>query len=170
MAVGLSSGFLEPLESTSIHLIQTAITRLVSLFPHNGVSSELADEYNRQSRAEFEYIRDFIILHYHLNQRDDGFWKDTREMDIPDRLKNKLDLFRATGVLTNDRMDIFLDASWLQVMVGQGVMPWDYHPLADTLSADQLADKLAKTKQTKMHPMDQIPTNDEYLEMYTRSG
>ena len=170
VAVGLSSGFLEPLESTSIHLIQTAITRLIALFPHNGVSPELAGEYNRQSRAEFEYIRDFIILHYHLNERDDGFWKDAREMDIPERLKNKLELFRATGVLTNDHMDIFLDASWLQVMVGQGVMPRDYHPLADTLSDEQLEDKLAMTKKTKMQPMDQIPSHDEFLEMYTRSN
>jgi tryptophan halogenase len=170
VAVGLSSGFLEPLESTSIHLIQTAITRLVTFFPHNGVAEELADEYNRQSRAEFEYIRDFIILHYHLNERDDGFWRDTREMDIPDRLRTKVELFRATGTLTNDRTDIFLDSSWLQVMLGQGIMPRDYHPLADRLTDEQLADKLAMTRKTKMQPMDQIPAHDEFLELYTKSG
>ena len=170
VAVGLSSGFLEPLESTSIHLIQTAISRLVTFFPHNGVSPELTEEYNRQSRAEFEYIRDFIILHYHLNERDDGFWKDAREMDIPDRLRNKIELFQATGMVTNDHMDIFLEPSWLQVMLGQGIMPQDYHPLAGTLTDDQLEEKLAMTKKTKMQPMDQIPTHDEFLEMFTRSG
>ena len=170
VAVGLSSGFLEPLESTSIHLIQTAITRLVTFFPHSGVSPELADEYNRQSRAEFEYIRDFIILHYHLNERDDGFWKDVREMDVPERLGNKMELFRATGSVTNDHMDIFLEPSWLQVMLGQGIMPQDYHPLAGTLTDSQLEEKLAMTRKTKMQPMDQIPSHDDFLEMFTASG
>jgi len=170
VAVGLSSGFLEPLESTSIHLIQTAITRLITFFPHNGVSPKLIDQYNRQSQGEFEYIRDFIILHYHLNERDEEFWKYTREMDVPDRLKEKMELFRATGTLTNDHMDIFLEASWLQVMLGQGIMPQDYHPLAGALSEKQLEEKLAMTKQTKMQPMDQIPSHDEFLEMFTRSS
>lgn len=170
VAIGLSSGFLEPLESTSIHLIQTAITRLITFFPHNGVLPELQDEYNRQSRAEFEYIRDFIILHYHLNEREDGFWKDTREMEVPERITEKMELFRATGALINDHMDIFLEPSWLQVMLGQGIMPQDYHPLADTLPDKQLEEKLAMTKQTKMQPLDQIPGHDEFLEMFTKSS
>ncbi len=170
VAVGLSSGFLEPLESTSIHLIQSAITRLVTFFPHNGVLPKLVDEYNRQSQAEFEYIRDFIILHYHLNERDDGFWKHAREMEVPERLTHKIDLFRATGQLTNDQMDIFLEPSWLQVMLGQGIMPQDYHPLADSLPDAQLEEKLRVTQQTKAQPLPQIPSHDEFLEMYTTSG
>ena len=169
VAVGLSSGFLEPLESTSIHLIQTAITRLITFFPHNGVRPTLVDEYNRQSRDEFEYIRDFIILHYHLNERDDGFWPQAREMDVPERLAHKIDLFRATGGITSDHMDIFLEPSWIQVMLGQGVMPDDYHPLADSLNDQQLEEKLKMTKQTKMQPMAQSPSHDEFLEMYTTS-
>lgn len=170
VAIGLSSGFLEPLESTSIHLIQSAITRLISCFPHNGVLPKLVDEYNQQSQAEFEYIRDFIILHYHLNERDDGFWKHTREMEVPERLTHKIDLFRSTGMLTSDQMDIFLEPSWLQVMLGQGVMPQDYHPLADSLSDAQLEEKLRVTKETKEQPLPQIPSHDEFLEMYTTSG
>ena len=170
IAVGLSSGFLEPLESTSIHLIQSAITRLIACFPHNGVSPKLVDEYNRQSQAEFEYIRDFIILHYHLNEREDGFWSHTREMDIPERLTHKIDLFRSSGMLTNDQMDIFLEPSWLQVMLGQGIMPQDYHPLADSMQDAQLEDKLRITRETKAQPLPQIPSHDEFLEMYTTSG
>ena len=171
VAIGLSSGFLEPLESTSIHLIQTAITRLITFFPHAGVTAELVDQYNRDSQYEFEYIRDFIIMHYHLNERDDSdFWRYCREMEVPERLTRKIDLFRATGVLVNEKLDIFQDASWLQVMVGQGVMPRDYHPLADTLSDEQLADKLEKTRQTKMQPLDQIPAHDEFLEMFCKAG
>ena len=170
VAIGLSSGFLEPLESTSIHLIQTAITRLITFFPHNGVAPKLREQYNRQSQAEFEYIRDFIILHYHLNERDGDFWKHTREMDVPERLTHKMELFRATGALPNDHMDVFLEPSWLQVMLGQGIMPQDYHPLADTLPDKQLEEKLAMTKQTKMQPMDQIPSHDEFLEMFTKNS
>ena len=169
VAVGLSSGFLEPLESTSIHLIQSAIVRLITLFPHTGVTTQLMDEYNRQSQYEFEYIRDFIILHYHLTERDDSeFWRGVRDMDVPERITEKMNLFRATGTLTKDNMDIFLESSWLQVMLGQGIMPEDYHPLADTLTEDQLKEKLENTKKTKLQPMPKIPSHDDFLEMFCK--
>jgi tryptophan halogenase len=171
VAVGLSSGFLEPLESTSIHLIQSAIVRLITFFPHAGVTDELMDEYNRQSRLEFEYIRDFIILHYHLTERDDSeFWRYTRDMDVPDRIKDKMELFRVNGTLVKENFDIFLESSWLQVMLGQGIMPQDYHPLADTLSEDQLKEKLENTRKTKLQPMDQIPAHDDFLEMFCKAS
>ena len=167
VAVGLSSGFLEPLESTSIYLIQSAIVRLLHLFPHGGVTTELVDEYNRQSQIEFEHIRDFIILHYHANERDDSqFWRDVRNMDIPDRLQNKIDVFRTDGRLIQDQYDIFLEPSWLQVLVGQGILPGDYHPLADSLTDAQLADKLANMKKAKQEPLAQMPTHDQFLEMF----
>ncbi len=171
VAVGLSSGFLEPLESTSIHLIQSAVVRLLTLFPHAGVTPQLTDEYNRQSQFEYELIRDFIILHYHLNERDDSqFWRDVRNMDVPERITEKIDLFRSNGTLTKDDLDIFLEPSWLQVMLGQGVMPQDYHPLADTLSDAQLKEKLANTKKTKMQPMPEIPSHDEFLAMFGKAS
>ena len=171
VAVGLSSGFLEPLESTSIHLIQSAIVRLITLFPHAGITTQLMDEYNRQSRYEFEYIRDFIIMHYHLTERDDSdFWRGVRDMDVPERITEKIDLFRATGTLTKDNMDIFLESSWLQVMLGQGIMPEDYHPLADTLSDEQLKEKLENTKKTKLQPMPKIPSHDDFLEMFCKAS
>jgi len=169
VAVGLSSGFLEPLESTSIYLIQSAVVRLVHMFPHAGVTPELMDEYNRQSKEEYELIRDFIILHYYLNERDDSqFWRDVATMDVPERITQKIELFRSNGSLFKDNIDIFLEPSWLQVMLGQGIMPQDYHPLADSLDDAQLRDKLENTRKTKLQPMSQIPTHDEFLQMFCK--
>lgn len=171
VAVGLSSGFLEPLESTSIYLIQSGIVRLIHLFPHAGVTSELVDEYNRQSKEEYELIRDFIILHYYLNERTDSqFWRNVATMEIPERITQKIELFRANGSLFKDNLDIFLEPSWLQVLLGQGVVPQDYHPLAGTLSEAELKNKLINTKQTKLQPMDQIPGHDEFLEMFCKAS
>ena len=171
VAVGLSSGFLEPLESTSIYLIQSGIVRLIHLFPHAGVTRELVDEYNRQSKEEYELIRDFIILHYHLNERTDSqFWRDVATMEIPERITQKIELFRSNGSLFKDNLDIFLEPSWLQVMLGQGIVPQDYHPLAGTLSDAELKDKLVNTKKTKLQPMDQIPGHDEFLEMFCKAS
>ena len=171
VAVGLSSGFLEPLESTSIYLIQSAIVRLIHLFPHAGVSADLVNEYNRQSQREYELIRDFIILHYYLNERDDSqFWRDTRNMDVPERLTEKIGLFRSNGGLVQDQLDIFLESSWLQVMLGQGVTPRDYHPIADSLTDAQLKTKLVNTKKLKMEPLPKIPSHDQFLEMFCKAG
>jgi len=171
VAVGLSSGFLEPLESTSIYLIQSAIVRLIHLFPHAGVTPQLVNEYNRQSQEEYELIRDFIILHYHVNERDDSqFWRDVRNMDVPARITEKIDLFRANGSLFKDNLDIFLEPSWLQVLLGQGIVPEDYHPLAGKLTDAELRDKLENTIKTKMQPMSQIPSHDEFLEMFCKAS
>lgn len=167
VALGLASGFLEPLESTSIHLVQSGIDRLIKLLPDRGFSPSVEEEYNRQCAYEFERIRDFIILHYHANERDDSqFWRDVRNMDIPDRLQNKIDVFRTDGRLIQDQYDIFLEPSWLQVLVGQGILPGDYHPLADSLTDAQLADKLANMKKAKQEPLAQMPTHDQFLEMF----
>lgn len=167
VAVGLSSGFLEPLESTSIYLIQSAVVRLIHLFPHAGITDELRDEYNRQSKSEYELVRDFIILHYYLNEREDSqFWRDARNMDVPERLTQKIELFRANGSLFLDQLDIFLEPSWLQVMLGQGVVPQDYHPIAAGLSDEQLKEKLANTRKMVADPLSKIPSHDEFLKMF----
>lgn len=166
VAVGLSSGFLEPLESTSIYLIQSAITRLLHLFPHAGITSELVTEYNRQSQLEMELVRDFIILHYHANQRQDSpFWRDLRHMDVPDRLARKIALFRNNGALVQDQYDIFMEPSWVQVMMGQGVMPEDYHPIADGPTDDELRAQLAQLAELKAQPLSQLPAHDRYIDM-----
>jgi len=163
-AVGLSSGFLEPLESTSIHLIQSAVVRLLKLFPHQGITPALVDEYNTQSKQEFETIRDFIILHYHLNERPDSdFWRDARNMAVPPRLRDKMALFRATGRLVQDPFDIFKDASWLQVLVGQGLLPQDLHPIAASMPADELAGVLADMAAGKAKGLEGLLPHDAYL-------
>jgi tryptophan halogenase len=106
-----------------------------------------------------------------LNQRDDSrFWIDAREMDVPERIVRKMDLFRANGTLVKENFDIFLESSWLQVMLGQGILPRDYHPLADTLSDEQLRDKLRNTKATKEQPLPKIPAHDEFLRSFAGAG
>jgi tryptophan halogenase len=134
VAIGLASGFLEPLESTSIHLIQTSIARLIDFFPSQGFAQADIDTYNRLFRFEFERIRDFIILHYHLNQRDDSpFWVACREMAVPETLADKLRLFGTHGRIVRENNELFAEVAWLQVMLGQNLTPGGYHPLADSL-------------------------------------
>jgi tryptophan 7-halogenase len=140
VAMGLASGFLEPLESTSIHLIQTAIARLIDFFPSRGFEQTDIDEYNRQFRWEFERIRDFIILHYHLNQRTDSpFWTACREMAVLPALQAKLTLFKTHGRIVRENNELFAEVAWLQVMLGQHLEPKGYHPLVDSLDEAQIA-------------------------------
>lgn len=167
VAIGLSSGFLEPLESTSIHLIQSAITRLIHLFPHNGIDPVSVAEYNGQSKLEFEQIRDFLILHYHVNGRKDShFWRDMRHMDIPDSLAHKMELFRANGRLFREQNDLFLESSWLQVMMGQGILPQDYHPIANNMPEEKLKKMLTNIRNIKHEPLDKLPSHDDFLKKY----
>ena len=122
VSIGLSSGFLEPLESTSIHLIQTGISKLLALFPAAGFSAPDIDEYNRQSQFEFEDVRDFIIAHYKVTRRGgDPFWDHVRTMDVPDSLNARFDLFRSSGrFFKHGAAELFAEESWVQVLLGQG--------------------------------------------------
>lgn len=169
VAVGLSSGFLEPLESTSIHLIQSAIVRLIHLFPHQGVNQADVAEYNAQSKLEFEQIRDFLILHYYVNERSDShFWRDMRNMEIPDSLQHKIALFSQSGRLFREQNDLFLESSWLQVMMGQGIVPKDYHPIANNITQERLFEMLKNMKKIKQEPLVQLPSHDEFLKQFCR--
>jgi tryptophan halogenase len=164
VAIGLSSGFLEPLESTSIHLIQSNISRLISLFPRDGVRAADRDEYNRRTAIEFEQIRDFLILHYHQTQRDDSeFWRYCKNMSIPDSLTRKIQLFAASGRIGRDADDLFRDASWAQVMLGQGVLPEDYNPMADKLTEQQLSEFLADIRKIIEKTVANLPTHDQFI-------
>ena len=169
IAIGLSSGFLEPLESTSIHLIQSAIVRLIHMFPQNGISEAQVNEYNRQSKVEFEQIRDFIILHYHVNQRNDSqFWRDLRDMDIPESLAEKIRLFKESGKIFREQNDLFNEGSWLQVMLGQGIEPEDFHPMANEMPLEQVKSMLEKIKNIKHEPLSKLPSHDDYLINFCR--
>ncbi|MEZ0496406.1 tryptophan halogenase family protein [Sphingomonas sp. IW22] len=143
VAMGLSSGFLEPLESTSIHLIQTAISRLLQLFPRaGGDSAALRREYNRQLDFEMARIRDFLILHYWANERSEPFWVDRRAAGLPDSLAERIALWRDSAVIVREHEELFTEAGWIQVLIGQGVIPHSWHPLADTISAEELSEYL----------------------------
>src|SRR5262249_39062398 len=122
IAIGLSSGFLEPLESTSIHLIQTGIHRLLAMFPSVGFSQADIDEYNRQARFEFEDVRDFLIAHYNVTRRTgDPFWDHVRTMEVPDSLKDRYELFRSSGrFFKHSAAELFAEQSWVQILLGQG--------------------------------------------------
>lgn len=163
-AIGLASGFLEPLESTSIHLIQSNVGRLISLFPRTRDYSADRDEYNRRTAAEFEQVRDFLILHYSRTTRADSeFWNYCRTMSIPGSLQEKIDLFASSGRLGRDVDDLFKDSSWAQVMLGQGVAPKDYNPMADRISAGQLEEFLGNVRQVIDREVAALPTHEEFL-------
>lgn len=139
LAIGLSSGFLEPLESTSLHLVQQSITRFIKLFPSSNNWQREADEFNRQATTEMERIRDFIILHYHLNQRDDSpFWQHLRDMTIPDSLRHKIELYRSSGRFFREDEELFTEVAWIQVFTGQNLIPDAWHSMADMIPAEHL--------------------------------
>ena len=164
VAVGLSSGFLEPLESTSIHLIQATIQQLIDFFPRSDFRATDIDEFNRRSRFHFERIRDFIILHYHLNQRTDApFWQACAHMPVPDTLQAKLDLFRASGRLLRVDGELFSEVAWLQVMEGQNLVPESYHPLADLIDDNETAAYLDSVREVISKCVDVMPAHEAYL-------
>ena len=164
VAIGLAGGFLEPIESTSIHLIQSAIQRLVDFFPDRRFSPVDRDEYNRQSRFEYERIRDFIILHYHLNQRSDSdYWKECAAMAIPDSLRHKMDLYRSHGRVVRVDNELFSEVGWIQVFEGQNMPIEGYHPLADTQSEADVADYLESVRAVIAKCVDVMPSHDEYI-------
>ncbi len=164
VALGLSSGFLEPLESTSIHLIQNGIAKLLSMFPDRSFNPVLASEYNRKVRFDYERIRDFIIFHYHANQRDDSpFWKRCREMEIPEALKAKIDIFKASGKIYRDQDELFVEIGWFQTMTGQNIVPETYHSMADVISRDELGEFMANVEAIIARAAASLPTHEEFI-------
>ncbi|MBA4765395.1 MAG: tryptophan 7-halogenase [Erythrobacter sp.] len=163
VAMGLSSGFIEPLESTSIHLIQNAIAKLISHFPDRTFRQANIDAYNRRIEYDYERIRDFIILHYHANQRDEDFWVRCREMEVPESLREKIDLFRATGRIFREQEELFVEVGWFQVLNGQNVVPETYHPLADVLTREELEQFLSDIHTIVSSNAGRLPPHAEFI-------
>lgn len=163
VAIGLAAGFIEPLESTSIHLVQSAVERLIKLLPGRAIEPADRAEFNAQTAFEWERVRDFIILHYHLNRRDEPFWRDRAAMTIPDTLAEKIELFAASGRVFRFNEELFAEAGWLQVMVGQGLIPRGYHPLADAPSQAELAEMLALMRQAVARPVSAMPGHRAFI-------
>jgi tryptophan halogenase len=165
VALGLAGGFMEPLESTSLHLVQAAVFRFLSLIPLSASADPAAEEeFNKLSIAEYEQIRDFIILHYVANRRDEPFWRDCRHMAIPDTLAHRLELFRSRGKVARYDGQLFADASWVAVMLGQGVQPQRWDPLADIMPLAELQQK-AEALRSKLHAaVARMPSHQQFIE------
>ena len=170
VAIGLASGFIEPLESTSIHLIQRGIIRLLQMFPRDGIRQSDIDEYNEQTNHEIEHIRDFIVLHYHVTRRQDTpFWRACRDMEIPDTLRHRIDLFRETGRVFRVPNELFAENSWIQVMLGQGIEPQQHHPVADLMGDEELSRFLDGIRSTVERTVAQLPAHQAYVEQYCKA-
>jgi tryptophan halogenase len=163
IAMGLSSGFVEPLESTSIHLIMIAVTRLLQAFPFRGVSVAVAERFNLQSSREIEGIRDFIVLHYRLNERGEDYWRDFREIEQPDSLVQRVDLFRDAAHAFQDPHDLFRVDSWVQVMLGQRLTPRSHHPATRLMPEAQLKEALSSLRNNIARAVQAMPTHEAWL-------
>ena len=167
VAIGLSGGFMEPLESTSIHLIQRAVLRLIRMLPAGDISPRDVAEFNDQQFADMEQIRDFLVLHYKVTERRDSpFWRQCAAMPVPASLEQKIELFRETGRVFRRNEELFAENSWIQVMMGQGIMPQSYHPVASKLEAVELDQFLTTLRTNVSQTVAQLPTHEAYLARY----
>jgi tryptophan halogenase len=169
VALGLASGFLEPLESTSIALIETGIEKLKQLFPDRSFNPAVIDEFNDMSRLEMERVRDFIILHYKANQRGDTpFWKACQAVVVPDTLKHKIELFRERGHFIRYRWEMFQPASWLAIYTGFDILPKTYDPSLDGVDVESLKRGLAEMRKAVREAVDAAPSHEAFIEQYAR--
>ena len=170
VALGLASGFLEPLESTSIYLAQSGITRLLALFPQRDFNPLLIERFNRESAFEYERIRDFLILHYNATERDDTpFWDYCRTMPIPDSLRETVELFRSDGRYFRNGEDFFALPSWVQVMLGQRIVPRGYHPIVDEMPEDRLVEVVEGLRANLKQAVATMPTHQEWINRYWKA-
>ncbi|MGJ7914452.1 tryptophan halogenase family protein [Massilia sp. LXY-6] len=171
VAIGLSSGFLEPLESTSIHLVQSTLSRLVGFFPDAGFQQADIDEFNAQCDFEVERIRDFLILHYHATERSDTpFWDHCRTMEIPDTLRRKLDLYRSHGRVIRENNELFAEVGWQQVLHGQGVRAQGHHPLAGLLDDRELQAFLGNIEEVIGKCVNVMPSHKDFIAAVVAAG
>lgn len=170
VALGLASGFLEPLESTSIYLVQSGIARLIHMLPDRHMSPLLQDKYNAEAAFEIERIRDFLILHYCATERrDTEFWEYCGGMSIPDGLRARIDLFRESGRFYRDADEMFALTSWVQVMVGQRIVPTGYHPLVDAVSDEDLSRFGESVRQVVASCVAAMPAHEQFIDRCCRA-
>lgn len=164
VAIGLSAGFIEPLESTAIHLIQNGIQRLFALFPERRIAPLEREEYNRGMRELYEDVRDFVILHYKATQRDDTeFWRYVRDMDVPESLARRMELWRLHARVFRENAELFGLPSWVSVMLGQNMWPDNYDPIADTLDPAKVAAAMAQMRESYRATAARLPTQEAFL-------
>jgi tryptophan halogenase len=170
IALGLASGFLEPLESTSIHLVQSGITQLAAIFPDRSFDSSDAEEYNRLQLAEFDHVRDFIVLHYHATERDDApLWRYCRQMAIPESLAYRIRMFRSAGRVAFFDHELFIEPNWLSVFIGQNIWPRRHDPLADVVPVEATRTQLARLRAQIQQTVEAMPTHEQFIEQNCRA-
>lgn len=171
VALGLAGSFMEPLESTSIHMVQSNLNKLFTLFPRQKIIEADVEEYNRQVSYEHEHVRDFLILHYKLTRRNDTpFWRYVREMDVPRSVTSKIALFQGQGRLFHTDEDLFKEASSLQIMLGQGLIPEDHNVLADDISDEELGHFLANVKGVANRAVQPLPSHSSFIEQHCKAS
>jgi tryptophan 7-halogenase len=166
VAIGLSAGFLEPLESTSLYLIRQGISRFIALFPDASLPSVMRDEYNRWMQKDFEQVRDLLVLHYYANERDEPFWRHCRNMDIPETLRRRLALFSEGGRFLRNEGELFPNASWVAVMLGQNVIPRAIDPVIAAVPILEIEAKLQLLRRAMNEFADTLPSHAEALKKY----
>ncbi len=167
IAIGLSGGFLEPLESTSLYLIQEGISKFISLFPDASMPASVQNEYNRQLVQKFEQVRDFIVLHYKATQRSDSpFWDYCRTMSVPESLTHKIELFQQGGRIFRYEDELFSKPSWIAVMLGQNILPKTTDPIVGQAPEGQIIQSLDSMKTAMTRATTAMPTHEEFLRRY----
>jgi tryptophan halogenase len=165
LALGLAGGFVEPLESTAIHLITRGMDYFLRYFPRVDCDPSLQREYNRRMAAEYQEVRDFIVLHYCTSERTDTeFWRWCREMSLPDSLAERVELFKAQGIVREEADDLFRAASWQSVFEGMGIRPADYSPRVDNIELAHINENLQLARSAILNMVKTLPTHDEYLD------
>jgi tryptophan 7-halogenase len=171
VSLGLAAGFMEPLESTSIHLIHTGLLRLLAYFPTADFDQTVIDEYNGETEREYRFIRDFLVLHYNATRRDDSaFWRACRAIEVPSGLAHKRQLFEACGQISHQQEELFVTANWLAVFVGQGVVPMHCHPVADMTAPEIVERRLNGILQTIAASVDYMPHHGDFVDRITRTS
>jgi tryptophan halogenase len=168
VAIGLSGGFIEPLESTAIHMIQNTIVRLVHLFPDMGFDQRVIDEFNRRTAFEYDDIRDFIIAHYKVTEREDTpFWRECKHMRVPQPLQERLDLFASCGrYFKRAHEELFHDESWIQVLIGQGMQVETYDPNVDLVPEERIGEYLRDIERVIENCAIHLPTQKDYIQQH----